>query len=79
MIHIQLLDTFLVSTMSDFKLLLKFSNSTAAIDVIPTRLCKFILTNSPDYFIALINSPDRVIFKPIQTRCREAAHEEVEP
>ena len=33
----------------------KISNSTAPNDVIPTRLCKIVLTNSPDYFIALIN------------------------
>ena len=36
-------------------LLPKISNSTAPSDIIPTRLCKIVLTNSPDYFIALSN------------------------
>ena len=44
-----------VFTLSDLKLLLpKISNSTAPNDVIPTSLCKIVLTNSPDYFISLI-------------------------
>ena len=54
--HKTTLDTFQVLTLSDLKLLPpKMSNNTAPNDVIPTRLCKIVLTNSPDYFIALIN------------------------
>ena len=49
------LDSFQVFTLSNLQLLLpKISNSTAPSDVIPTRLCKIVLTNSPEYFIALI-------------------------
>ena len=44
------------NTTSKLQLILpKISNSTAPSDVIPTRLCKIVLTNSPDYFIASIN------------------------
>ena len=54
--HTITLDTFHVFTLSDLKLLLpNISNSTAPNDAIPTSLCKIVLTNSPDYFIALIN------------------------
>ena len=54
--HTTSLDIFHVFTLRDLKLLLTIiSNSTAPSDVIPTRLCKIVLTNSPDYFIALIN------------------------
>ena len=56
MIHIQLPWTIKVFTLSYLKLLLpKILNSTAPSGEIPTRLCKILLTNSPDYFIALIN------------------------
>ena len=52
-----ILDKIQVFTLSNLQLILpKISNSTAPSDVIPTRLCKIVLTNSPDYFIALINS-----------------------
>ena len=54
--HTTLLDKFQVFTLSILQLLLpKISNSKAPSDVIPTSLCKIVLTNSPDYFIALIN------------------------
>ena len=54
--HITNLDKFQVFTLTDLQLLLtKISNSTAPSDVIPTRLCENVLTNSPEYLIALIN------------------------
>ena len=54
--HTTTLDAFQAFTLSDLKLLIpKISNSTAPNDVIPTRLCKIVLTNSPDYIIALFN------------------------
>ena len=56
--HTITLVSFQVFALSKLQLLLpKISNSTAPSDVIPTRLCKIVLTNSPDYFIALINLP----------------------
>ena len=49
------LDAFTVFTLSNLKSLLpKISKSIEANDVVPTRLCKIVLTSSPDYFIALI-------------------------
>ena len=54
--HTTTLVSFQVFALSKLQLLLpKISNSTAPSDVIPTRLCKIVLTNSRDYFIALIN------------------------
>ena len=54
--HTTTLESFQVFTLSKLQLLVpKILNSTAPSDVIPTRLCKIVLTNSPDYFIALIN------------------------
>ena len=54
--HITTLDIFQVFILSDLKLILpKISNSTAPRDLIPTRLCKTVLTNFPDYVIATIN------------------------
>ena len=53
--HTTTRDSFHVFTLSNLQLLLpKISNSRAPSDVIPTRLCKIVLTNSSDYFIALI-------------------------
>ena len=54
--HTTTRDNFQVSTLSYFHLLLpKITNSTVPSDVFPTRLSKIVLTNSPDYFITLIN------------------------
>ena len=54
--HITTLDIFQLFILSDLKLILpKISNSTAPRDLIPTRLCKIVLKNFPDYVIALIN------------------------
>ena len=51
--HTTTLDTSQVFTLSDLKLLLpKFLNSSAPNDIIPLKLCKIVLKNSPDYFIA---------------------------
>ena len=53
--HTTTLDSFQVFTLSNLQLLLqKISNCTAPSDVVPTSLCKIVLTNSSDYFIALI-------------------------
>ena len=53
--HTTTLEIFQVFTLSDLNLLLaKFLNSKAPNDM-PTRFCKIVLTNSPDYFIALNN------------------------
>ena len=72
--HTTILDKFQVFTLSDLQLLLpKISNSTTPSDVIPTRLCKIVLTNCVNQF----NSSDRILSKSIQTRSREAAHKEV--
>ena len=55
--HTPTLESFQVFTLIKLQLLLpKISNTTASTDVIPTRLCKIVLTNYPDHFIALINS-----------------------
>ena len=75
-----ILKTFQVITRSDLKTLLsKILNSIAPSDVIPTRLCKIGLTDSPDYFIALINLTLKTGYFSwsIQTRRREASHHEV--
>ena len=78
-LHTTTPDTFQVFTLSDLKLLLpKNSNSTAPSDVIPTRLCKIVLTNFPGYFIALNSLILRKTrSKSIQRRRFEAAHKEV--
>ena len=79
-LHTTTLESFQVFTLNKLQLLLpKISNSTAPSDLIPTRLCKIVLTNSSDYFIALINLTLQTGYFPksIQTRSREAAHQEV--
>ena len=58
--HTTTLDSCQVFTLSNLHLLLpKILNSMAPSDVIITRLCKIVSTNSPDYFIALINLTSR--------------------
>ena len=78
--HTTTLDTFHVFKLSHLKLLLaKFLNSTTLSDVIPTRLCKIVLTNSPDSFFAFYNLTVQTKYLPksIQTRRRDGAPKEV--